>query len=606
MDVFLLGKVVHTVFGITYNLAYNQNMEDTSLPPDQNHSNFSLTKNLIAVFIILAVIGAGYVVFKSSYQKQVAAPIEPSSEVNLPEQELKDGWKLYRNGILGIEFLYPESWGEPYTDPKYLTDLNAFSIAGSQSQNGKQIFIRFNKVSGGPQVILFDNKTYGLEDTFDQTKGYLDTRGFLDKVSKLRETGDICEYSFVLHYPAYRVNYAEIYNFCENGLKKNIIQTTQFFQNPDHRSEALFSYKLNNFAYAKASNNFFPDILIKYTSKVLSQQKAPLTYEQFLKAEGGAGFVEKIDDSDFLTFVKSIKSIPTYTISRSKVEILSSDSNNIKIVKNYFNLLAGANYKEAFSLLSNPKQTESEFVALQNKVYDEVINEINIYNMDKVEVFLSIQLHNQWPEQYHQVFEVKDSRIQLILEEKINGKISTFGAMRAYASERNGQSIVVLQNGSQEKIIDSVELPKDNLSDAGSTFYSPEFSPKGQYIKYSIAYYEGSGSNIYDILNDKILNISLPKGNFNPEESLYFSCVFDEAYGPTEATIYNVPGFSIKTDLLKIYPELKDYWNYECSYDEKTDIETYIFSGKIGNKAYDSEAKKIYKLNGVTGEIIPF
>jgi hypothetical protein len=307
----------------------------------------------------------------------------------------------------------------------------------------------------------------------------------------------------------------------------------------------------------------------------------------------------KLDDSDFLAFAKSFKAIEPSIHKKTKADILSTDASDIKIVKTYYNLLANSDYRTAFSSLVNPSQTQSEFISSQNNIYDQKITNINQISEHEVEVFLDVQLHNQAIEKYRYVFDIINNKLQQTLDELINGEISTFGKMRAYASDRGLQSIVVLQNDGKEKIIDMEQYVKD--SEWHPTFYSPHFSRSGRYILYGIVYYEGGSSNVYDIVNNKIFT-DIPVGEFNSEETLYFTCQYSESYGPTEAIIYSVPEFSVKVDLLKLHPELSKYWNYDCSEDEKTHTETFEFSGSYEGTAFSTTTKEVYRFDSRTGE----
>jgi hypothetical protein len=45
-------------------------------------------------------------------------------------------WQMYRNEILGIDFLYPKEWGHPTVDPNnHITDLKLFAAGSTQDQN---------------------------------------------------------------------------------------------------------------------------------------------------------------------------------------------------------------------------------------------------------------------------------------------------------------------------------------------------------------------------------------------------------------------------------------------------------------------------------------
>ena len=563
-----------------------ENVVPIIIPPPHKKLNVKL---IIAVALIAVVIGIGYVVYSQSQHL-------PQTINQATNQEERSDWKVYHNNVLGVEFSYPESWGDPYTSPDYLTDLNsAFSNYGG---NPHFIEIRFKTVPYSIYITLFDNTVPG--DSRGLNSQIINWGYYEDNIADLRKSGNICDYHISYDHGWLDV-VTELYNKCDNGIKKTFIERTQHFS-LNNTPQTLYSYNLDQFTYRQAGNSLFPNVLIKFHYNAVSQQKTPTNYEQFLKDNSVPNDFYKVDDSDFQIFVKSFKSVKTSEHSKTKVDIILSDTADIKVVKTYYNLLATKDYHTAFSSFINQSESEQEFILPQKDIYDQVIKEVNQIDNNTVEVFSDIQLHNQPPKNYREVFKVTGNKLQKTLKESINGKISVFGNMRTYASERGEQSILVLQKDGQERIIDSKQ--HESKADWWSKFYSPYFSPTGKYIVYSITYYEGGTSNVYDVINDKIFK-DITEGEFNPEETLYFTCQFSEAYGPIEALIYTVPEFSIKTDLLKLHPELSKYWNYKCSNDEKSHIETFVFSGSYENNTYSTTTKEVYRFNSQTGEPLP-
>jgi hypothetical protein len=495
----------------------------------------------------------------------------------------KTSWKIYHNEVLGIEFSYPETWGEVSTSPDNITDLNTLMNGGGNHSH--LINIYFSKKSN-LMITLWD----GFLNAIDDFYAYVGTP---DEMSSLRNSGNICQYHISKHSWRPTSKTSELQNSCKDEIKQSFIELIEDFSNANFSPPIglLYTYSLRDFTFEKAGNTRFPYTMIQYEVAGLLQQKTPITYQQFMKDKS-----DKIDDSEFRSFVRSFKSIPTVLHEKTENEILLSDDENIKLVKVYYNLLAKNKYQEAFSYLINPAQSETEFTSEQSNIHDQIIKEIKKINGNSVEVLLTIQLHNSPTETYRKVFEIKSGKIQVILEEKINGDISTFNNMRAYASERGLKSVIVLQNDGVETIIESREHSASDLWSA--TFYSPHISPKGNYLTYNTIYYESSSNSIYDIPNKKILGKTGFEGEFNSSETLYFVCGFNDMSGEAAALIYSLPKFTVKTNLLELYPDLSKYWDYKCSNNEKTNTEVFEFS-KIEN---GTTTRKIYMFNSLTGE----
>jgi len=425
-----------------------------------------------------------------------------------------------------------------------------------------------------------------------------------DNIAQLRQSQDICDYHISYNHSGWSEVVSELNNTCSGGIKHAFIERNSYYYPPG--PGRLYSYLSNDYAYARAGNPLFKNVLIKHFGRSISQISYPVTYQQFLATTTNNRIsADKIDPNDFLKFVTSFRSTEPSTHTKTSVETSSSDNPDTKVVKDYFNLLAQNDFRAAYSLLLNPEQSEKDFISSQEEIYDTVITELNQIGDHKVEVFMQTQKHNRNPELYREVFEVRDKKLEKKLSESINGEISKHGTLRTYASERGLQSLVVLNNGSQEAVIDSLKHKADQ--EWWSTFYSPRFSPNGRYIQYFEAYYEGGIYNIYDISTERIIK-DIWEGEFNPEETLFYTCSFSEAYGPTEALIYDVPSFSRKIDLLQLHPELSHYTHYSCTQEPATNTITFTFSGKYDGSAYDPDARYdpeatvIYKFNLHTGE----
>ncbi len=569
----------------------------TEINPLVSSSNPEGKLTLKIIFVTVFVVFASGIIY--IYLSQAHRPEQAVNQINT--QEVKNGWKIYRSEVLGLEFSYPDSWGVPYTYPDHITNLN--SVFKNTGYDPSFIDISFKNFQNSINpysihITLFDDAVPG--DTRGLNAQIKDRGYYEDNIADLRKSGDICDYHISYNHNWWQQDVvSELYNKCESGIKETFIERIQNFSwlTPPNR----YSYNLTQFAYSQAGSLIFPNVLIKFHFDAGRQQKSPTTYEQFLKDNSVTNDVYKAHDSDFQAFVKSFKSVSTSEHSKTKVDIISSDSVNIKAVKNYYNLLAERDYNIAFSSLVSPNETEQEFILSQKDIYDQVIKDVSQINSNTVEVFSHTQLHNRAPHSYREVFEVTNSKLQRTLKESINGKVSVLGSMRTYASMRGQQSVLVIQKDGKEKIIDSGQNDESLGLGSYKSFYSPYFSTTGKYIVYNVGYYEGGTASVYDIVNDKIYDVGA-LGEFNPEETLYFACQFTEAYGPSIARIYNVPQFSIKIDLLELHPELSRYSNYKCSNDKKSQIATFEFSDIYENGSLSTTTKEAYRFNSITGE----
>lgn len=548
---------------------------------------------LVSILLLLLVVVLG-IYFA---MRKTKSDLSSDAISNINTQELKPGWEMYRNNVLGLEFAYPKEWGEPYTSPDHITDLSSL-MKDVYEDSSHFIEIHFKNFPYSVYLTLFDDVVPGDKRGLN---GQIVNWGFYkDNIATLRQTGNICDYHISYNHNNWTQIDTELNDTCQNGIKKSFIEHSEYFSWNDPKT--LYSYDLSYYAFAKAGNPLFKNVLVRYYAKRISQNKSQLTYEQFLSESPGPYDFKNIDDSDFITFAKSIRAVEPSEHMKSEMEVSREDTEGERLFISYHNAWANNDFQTAYSYLLNPKESYEQYVSNQKNVYDRAVKEINQLPDNRIEVFVDVQLQNKEPENYREVYEIKNNKLENKSTDSIQGQVSKVGNMRTYASERGEDSIVVLQADGEEKIVDSTQEPKDD-SNAGLRFYGAYFSPSGNYILYGIVFYEGGSSNVYDVRADKIYP-GMTEGKFNKDETLYYTCVFSEAYGPTEATIYRVPGFTVVTDLLKAHPNLSKYWNYKCSNDEKTNTITFEFSGSYDGNTVSTSTKEVYKFNSLTGEPI--
>ncbi len=533
------------------------NIPDSLSSIEQNLHSFLTKRNIlffsVAVVLILTFLFFGF--FKNGINK-------------ISGNNLKDGWKVYRDDTLGIEFSYPNKWGDPISSDISTLKSRLYDI----KKNPNYISIYF-KSTNFVTLTFFNDKFLenSPNDWSRYDEGYMlsDWPYYEGNIEVLNQTGNICDYHIGRDYTNYDYNtkspgtLTEIGNNCKNGIKETVVEKKQ--------GEGLYLYNLNYFAFKKANNPLFKNVLIKYYSSYsLPPQKNQISYGDFMKKYS-------YNNSDFYDFVKSFKTVEHVKKDKNKIVYLPSDSVNVKIVKDYYNFIAEGDYVKAFSYLINPNDTLERFT-LSNSP-NQVVKSVNDINGSLVEVLLQSQSSTM----YHEVFEVVDGKLNKKTEEIVYEKMSSNDGVETYIAYRykEGKTVFVLQKNGQEK----KEIPFED------DFDTAKLSPKGKYLIYSN---RNSDSNyFYDIAKNKLLEGSIYDGQFSGDETAYFLC------SAGDAKIYNMSDLSVRFDLLKLYPNLSKY-EFSCSTDD--DLNPQVFQFNFYNKNNLNVASKIYKFNFKTGQ----
>lgn len=114
--------------------------------------------------------------------------------------------------------------------------------------------------------------------------------------------------------------------------------------------------------------------------------------------------------------------------------------------------------------------------------------------------------------------------------------------------------------------------------------------------------------SVWDIRKHRVV-LTTKGGTFNPTETLYFNCIMDTSSGGWQARIYNVPNFTLKTDLLAHIDVFNAYQGMDCSQNVTTNQYQFIFAAIPGTEKLPAEEipldppiiHKTYTFNLLTG-----
>jgi len=497
------------------------------------------------------------------------------SEFKLPEK-VKDetvDWKIYKHDVIGIEFRYPAEWGEPYTEPtRCITKLsNVVDKYTGDNLYNNSIFILFTD-NDRLKIHIFNDKYEG--EKYPNVYAY--NYGYIDNIPKLKITENICDYEIDFdHRPSWSNTLEEIYTECNNHVKTSLIKDLQFF---DWLNKTLYVYSLKHFAFKKLKNDFFNNAIISYYVGGTGQiETSYLVFDDFFKIakpDMDKSAYEK-QRNEFVNFINSIKVFVPPQPPLANFEIIEGEDYNITTIRKYYFLLTANRLSEAYEMRSDKDVISYE----QFQDWYKNIHYAKPYDFKKMEnnnyeFYIEYQDHNEPKKKFRVITTVNGDKLKpLSVVEILTEKVS-FGEYSAYAIRKNNKNYMILAKNEVETIIDegNADVELGNVK----FFNTPQFSPKGNYLIYTIIGWEWSNKIVYDIeKKEKVLEIAGAYGGFDftPDEKFFYVCSGSDAFGYSDilGKVYTIPEFNLDYDLSE---NQKDFCfnsidcNITCRYDE--------------------------------------
>ena len=548
---------------------------------------------LITTVILIVGIGAvlgvlGYVLTRTETDPEIKyTNLEKDVEL-IDEDKTKclENWKEYRHDVIGISFCYPDEWGEPTTSPiKNLTRLSnmkeEFETQNIYYRNRIAIVFEKNRqVSMG----LF-NDQYGGE-YYPNT--YAHAYGYVDNIPLLKSTGDICKHKIDFN-KDYEDKLNEIYNDCDKSIKTTIVEHYQHFDFIDDNNKSRYSYDLKGFAYKKLSNGHFDNLLLNAQFGYISQNKEQLaTIDQILSS------LEKSEDQfqkekdEFASFVESIETYQPIPKTFQEFEAIQEEDSQITIIRKYYWLLANSKLNEAYEMRFDKEKLAYEtFQDWYKEIYSVEPYDFKKTNSNEYEFYVEYQDHNKSKKKFKVAMSVNKNEIKTLFSDEILTEEISFGKYSAYAIKRDDKSYMILIENGKEIIIDEGDANYDsehsNLMKVKS-FREPRFSPKGNYLIYTVCEWEWCGSYIYDIQNRKVVEgySGSDKFDFTPDEKYFYVCSSPGMSSSADGKVYSVPEFNVEFNALNT--ENSVHFNVDCMYEKENSEIIFILSNNEGDK----------------------
>jgi hypothetical protein len=523
-----------------------------------------------------------------------------------PTAPIPSGWSSYHNDVLGLGFSYPPKWGNITTYPiAEITNLKTVRDNIDNSFN-PSLNINFSKndnpnfPTSAPQITIWSPKYGG-----PQYNGA--GMGHIDNLLNLNTSDNGC---------GYKISYQnsdslkEIYSDCQNGVKVSVLVQTQHFDPASFSNDPampasgiLYTYSLNYYGYKHLQNGDFDYLLASYTATSTRQQALQITSDDFL-THAGATQGNYPNFPEFASFVQSLRSYPPTKQQIQPFNTPAGEDPNITLIRQYYYDLLNGQASNAYQLTENPATSSEAFIADNQNIFQIQPRDFKKLSNGSYEYWVDYQAQNSTPTQERAVVEIVNGKIKQDLLDTLTSPVATYGNMSAYGASRGDKSIVLLRSPNSDVVIDSAANNFDSTL-SSLIFDDVSFSPMGNYITYIAGGYEWAYLRVYNIRSQKqVLQTEGGTRQFNPTETLYYFCDKNDMGGDYNADVYSVPGFNIKLDLLKLFPELNNFDDVSCSENQQNNVIQFKFTGEMDKSGNDNpNITKTYNVDLQSGEL---
>lgn len=513
---------------------------------------------------------------------------ESVSISDIGDSECEDGWKRYVQDTLGISFCYPEKWGYPYTEPyENITELRGI-VDQYREHNAfyESLYIRF---SGNPglSIKLFNEQYPGAY--YSNARAY--HLGYIDNISTLKSTGDICRYKIHFEWISEGDVMSEIHNSCSDNVKEYIVEHDRFFGFSGDGGPK-YTYKLNLASYTKLENGYFDNALIidqiDYISQIsyrilglddlLNDDNSHVSKEEFFVRKG-----------DYQVFIDSIRSFIPASKKIRDCGIVAHEDSDIALIHNYYCHLSNGHLDKAFEMKSPDMMSYEEFAERYEKVHYANPRDFTRKSDGSYEFFVDYQDNNGEVEEYRVVMAAREQRLTTLFSElylsdvaeSINGHI-------AYGARRGDKNMMILSIDGTEVVLGEGDAEYDdqhsNMGDV-KYFFEPQFSESGRYFLYKMSGWEWSEVRLYDVENlEQLASFDFPQNmGFSQNDTYFYVCANTGIGNPSYGWVIALPSLERLYDIANDTQNI-GFHHIDCEYDDEA--RQVIFRG---SNIYDSQ-----------------
>lgn len=509
-------------------------------------------------------------------------------------------WKTYRNEVLGIEFCYSPSWGDPQTGPiKSLTKLaGAVDKYSQNEQNGSS-----NRIS----ISFTNNKSIGLEFFNNKYKGeYYPNSGAIqygntDNFAQLKSTANICDYKIKFNTDFYG-KLATIWDSCQDKIKIALVQ-----DKTDYNNQILYDYTLAGRYFQKTQNGYFDNLLMTFSFGYVRQRSNPITS---LKDIFKGNLLEKPDNSkvseaqynqeknDFAIFAHSVKNFKPVLKVTMAFKADSGEESDITTIRHYYYYLSNGQLQNAYNMYLAPQLDLAKYTDQYKNVFKSEPRDFVKKTDHEYEFYIDYQENNTDPTVYNVIMKINGDKIETILSEEITSPIVKSGPYTSFVKRVNNKNYMVLSEDGQETIIDEGETFNENDSNIGVSKYfsSPEFSSSNKYLFYETSGWEFTEGNVYDIQNNKVMIHTgefVGDHGFTENEKYFFNCS-SPGFSSGQGVVWSLADGKTVFDIAK---DSSNYTDINCQNKKGDNFISFILSNYYAQKDQVTQPYKTIKFS---------
>jgi hypothetical protein len=515
----------------------------------------------------------------------------------------KEGWSMYKNDVLGIEFEYKDLWGEPVIGPyTNLTKLSDVSKDFAESNNNVYQHAVIISFVGGldvnkPNFVFFDDSYRGQ----DFPNGQVSDIGYIDNFPVVVNSEDICDYEFA--YQEKQFTTKQLYKNCVESKYAEIIYYNE-------QVLTYYNYDFSMYSFEKLNNGYYDNLLLDMSIVRRQLQDDNLLDPVSLipaavaSAEESGYPIEvnyELEKIDFEYLLSSIRTYSTDGIIPVNPKLIRSSNKDHQLIYNYYYNMARGDLRTAFDLNEDEGTSFGQFSEWYKDVYNTVVQEITELKEGEYEFKVTLFEHNTLPSTYLVVKRVEDGLLQSVRSDLILDELEYSEDLFARVMKRSQSIQLLIYNDGLETLIDRFDDVSDERFEEGffTRFSLKEFSSDGRYLIIGMPGWESYSEKLYDIQNDLLIDdLKVYSASFTPDSKYIYDC----SYGGMGAT----GGFQVISliDGAEVLERINQgdlpegIWGVECEYSKPSNslfIE-YFGEGTVPfyKGTYDFDSKTLF------------
>ncbi|EKE19357.1 MAG: hypothetical protein ACD_9C00041G0001 [uncultured bacterium] len=430
----------------------------------------------------------------------------------------------------------------------------------------------------------------------------------------MKKGGNICDYKINFE-TGYKSTLTEIKNSCKDNVKEIIIHDKKNvgeWVDSEYSGERIDSgilyfhdYAVKQFGFVKLRNGFFDNALVTQVLGDTPQMGEDIADQNVIYSKLRTGLLgnKSVSEEDlnsrrneFAKFISSIRSFtPEESVQKAFENIIGEDA-GITAIRKYYWLISSGNLQNAYEMYANKEGvTFEKFNEWYKDVFFAKPAEFKKTGENMYEFIVQYQEHNSEPTKYRVTMSVNGDSIETMSSVEILTEEVLFGDMKAYSIRKGDKNYVILEKNGKEEVVDQgdaeyIEDERGQYKNIANVKYfsNIKFSPKGNYLTYTMSGWEWGVDYVYDIgKKENVFNVSgTTSFEFSSNEKKFIACTVSGMASAIGGAIYSVPGFKVEYNVLDGIAE-GDYSSVEC---KQGDNETVEFV--LNNNNWEGEGKE--------------